>query len=51
MGEERKRERGNCFNGRTIKKLGEVVGNEKANVGFLRGEEFLGGIFLQGGEK
>ena len=43
MGEERKRERENCFNGRTIKKLGEV-GNEKANVGFLRGEEFLGGI-------
>lgn len=50
MGEERKRERENCFNGRTIKKLGEV-GNEKANVGFLRGEEFLGGIFLQGGEE
>lgn len=51
MGEERKRERENCFNGRTIKKLGEMVGNEKANVGFLRGEEFLGGIFLQGGEE
>lgn len=28
-----------------------MVGNEKANVGFLRGEEFLEGIFLQGGEE
>lgn len=46
IGEERERE--NCFNGRTIKKLGEGSVMKRRRLDFYEGEEFLGGIFSQG---
>lgn len=42
------RERENCFNGRTIKKLGEGSVMKRRRLDFYEGEEFLGGIFSQG---